>query len=209
MDNLLFYVSILSLFIHFTIYLKQFSVQNLAYKMIATHSGCSLIAYFFIFLEIKYRTINIALVSNIYTTVDFLIWSIFYYNILQSKFQKKIISICVFSASIIITSQYIFFPEMLFKFNMLANSIFFILMIVYIATHFYNMLDGSKTFYLISLGLLVYELGTFVVYITGNLHLNHDRGKNLFQFDLFNIICITSQIFPIVYWIKYPFKKNT
>jgi hypothetical protein len=208
MDNLLFYVSILSLVIHFVIYLKQFLIQNLAYKMIATHSGFSILAYFFVFLEIRYQTFNIGLLSNIFTSVDFLIWSIFYYNILQIKIQKKIIKIIVIATIIIIISQYLIFPEMLFKFNLLGNSIFFILMITYIATHFYNMLDSSKTFYLISVGLLVYELGTFTVYLTANLHLNHDRSKSLFPFDLFNIICIISQIFPIVCWIKYPFEKT-
>ena len=91
-----------------------------------------------IMIHNKYENISM---SHYYFIMQFIFLSFFYIEILHLPIQKKIIKVGLISIPIILSIQYVLYPELIFKFNIVEVFICSFSIIIYATFHFYNMLN--------------------------------------------------------------------
>lgn len=121
------------------------------------------------------NTNNIFL-SHFYFILQFVTLSYFYYILLKNRLQQKVILFFTVIASLALIIEYSVSPKTFFTFNLLEIFITSLPIIVYATFHLYNLLNESKKFYYISLGILIYLFGSTVIFLTGNLFLALDSN---------------------------------
>lgn len=146
--------------------------------------------------------------SHVYFLSQFIILSLFYLEILENEFQKKIIKISVPFCLIVLGIQYYLDRELLLKFNLFEIFITSFLLIIFSMFHFYNILNESKKYYYINTGILLYLFGSTVLFISGNLLAKFDNSNSYIIWMLNSILYIVYQIFILIEWWKMFLEKK-
>jgi hypothetical protein len=152
--------------------------------------------------------LNNLFLSHFYFILQFLLLSLFYLEILNNDFQKKIIKIAVPSCLIILGIQYYFNPDLFYKFNLFEIFITSFLIIIFSMFHFYNILNEKKKYYYINTGILLYLFGSTVLFISGNLISKLDLAPSKIVWILNSVLYIVYQVFIVIEWREIFIKKS-
>lgn len=114
----------------------------------------------------KYENISM---SHYYFISQFILLSLFYLEILILPLQKTIIRFLMVLIPIVLTIQYLVYPELIFKFNLIEVFLCSFSIVVYAVFHFYNMLNHKRLYYFINSGLLIYLFGSTIIFLSGNV----------------------------------------
>lgn len=118
--------------------------------------------------------------SHYYFVSQFLLLSFFYLELINEKIQRKIIQFLLVIIPVFLAIQYYYNPELIYKFNLIEVFITSFTIIIYATFHFYNMLSSDKKFYYINSGILVYLLGSSIIFLSGNILIIKDNPLNHF-----------------------------
>lgn len=123
-----------------------------------------------------YLEMNNLFLVNTFFIGQMILLGLFYNSILKIKVQKKFVKISLIVALLVLTIQFISTPKEFLKFNLFEITMTSLLIVVFALMHFYNMLTENKTYYYVSMGIIIYLLSSTVLFIIGNLTstLNND-----------------------------------
>lgn len=150
------------------LFLIGFSKNGKAYKIFTIYLAVIIIGEMIskIMIHNKYENISM---SHYYFIMQFIFLSFFYIEILHLPIQKKIIKVGLILIPIILAIQYILDPKLIFIFNLFEVFVCSFSIIIYATFHFYNMLNGKRTFYYINSGILIYLFGSTIIFLSGNV----------------------------------------
>ncbi len=142
--------------------------------------------------------------SHFYFIFQFLLLSLFYKQILSGRIQKKVVIVSMIVCSMTLALQYILDFSQFDKFNLLEIFITSFPIIVYALFHFYNILNESKKFYYINLGVFGYLFGSTFLFLCGNLTIGLNLSLEWFTMIwlLNSFLYIYYQIFILIEWIR-------
>lgn len=197
------------LFVNTILFLKSFSKQGKPFKILAIYS----MSMFCIQMTAKYLSehqINNLFLSHFYFIIQFLLLSLFFYNLFKEKTQKLIVKLLLVICFITLIVQYSLNYELVYKYNELEVILTSIPLILYCTMHLYNLLSQKKEFYFFTIGFLIYLFGSTIIFLTGNLVLSmKSRYFSDKIFDLNVYLYVVYQSFIAYELIKMFFcKKN-
>jgi hypothetical protein len=195
------------LFVNFIVFAIGLSKQQKSYVIFTT--------YLFFIVCVQMSTLvlsklgmNNLFLSHFYFIGQFLMLSLFYYNLINDSLQKKIIRITCVLALLSLVIQYSVRPDLFFKFNLYEIFITSFLLIIYSTFHFYNMLNDKRVFYYINVGILLYLLGSTILFLVGNLSITLSSKYYKLPSRINYILYIIFQLFILIEWKKSFSKKN-
>ncbi len=175
MDDFLIYSGYLILLIDLILYSYSFFRKEKANVFFVCY-----LAFAFL-MQISMETLWYLEMNNLFLVNTFFIGQmillgLFYNSILKIKVQKKFVKISLIVALLVLTIQFISTPKEFLKFNLFEITMTSLLIVVFALMHFYNMLTENKTYYYVSMGIIIYLLSSTVLFIIGNLTstLNND-----------------------------------
>ncbi len=195
------YIGYFFLLLNLIVFLKGFFRNGKAFQIFTIYTGVILIIQLVSTILFKFKINNLFL-SHFYFIFQFLLLSLFYYNLLKERFQKKTVALFIFVCPFILIVQYLIHNELFFKFNLFEIFITSFLIIIYSTFHLYNMLNGKRDFYFINLGILIYLFGSTVLFLVGNLMNSLSSELNELTWILNSILYIIYQIFILAEWKK-------
>jgi len=146
--------------------------------------------------------------SHVYFISQFVILSLFFLEILESKLQKRVVKISVPLCLIVLGIQYYYDNELLYRFNLFEIFITSFLLIIFSMFHFYNILNENKKYYYINAGILLYLFGSTVLFISGNLIATFEISSSEIVWMLNSFLYIVYQIFILIEWWKMFIEKT-
>lgn len=207
MRGILIYIGIFFLLLNLVLFIKSYANQGKAYKIFTWYLG--IIFCIQLVSNIMMRLdINNLFLSHFYFIGQFVVLSLFYLSILQSTFQVKIVKTGLIIGLLVVLIQYVADSSLFFKYNLFEIFITSFLIIIYAVFHFYNMLNGKKVFYYINMGILLYLIGSTILFLVGNLVTKLSKEISLVTWILNSFLYIVYQIFVLYEW-KYSFSKNS
>ena len=146
----------------------------------------------------SYHSLPNLYLSHFYFILQFLILSYFYFEILKTNFQKKVVKIAVPVCLTLLGIQYYLNPDLFYKYNTFEIFITCIMIIIYSMFHFYNILNEKKQYYYINIGIFVYLFGSTFLFMVGNLinTMNSDFGH--ITFILNNVLYLFYQVYILI-----------
>ncbi|GAA3781359.1 hypothetical protein [Flavobacterium ginsengiterrae] len=146
-------------------------------------------------------------VVNIFFAGQMVLLGTFYNSLTQIKSQKIFIKISLVAALLVLAVQFFIDSTQFLKFNLFEITLTNLLTVVFALFHFYNMLTENKTYYYISVGLVLYLLASTVLYLIGNLSIGLSDDIKLFTWILNSFLVLVYQLFILFEWIKSFSKK--
>ncbi len=194
-SSIFIYVGYAVLLVNCILLLKGFSYNERPFKIFALYSLSMLVIQLMSQVFIWMKMHNLFL-SHFYFIIQFILLSAFFYNLINDKFQRKVILYFLITCLVLLTIQYVLNFELFFIFNHFEIFITSLALIVFATFHLYNMLNESKKYYYITVGLTIYLFGSTVVFLTANL-LNSFKSKIVFNsiFDLNSFLYVVYQLF--------------
>lgn len=194
------------LLLNFILYLSKYSKQEKAFKIFTVYLLAMLISQIAANI-FQWLSKNNLFISHFYFIVQFLLLSYFYWEILTSKLQKRVVMIVVPIGLMLLGVQYFLEPELFFKFNLLEIFITSFSIIVFAMFHFYNILNEQKNYFYINVGIFTYLFASTILFISGNLlnSLNNNFGHAIWIVN--SVIYVISQLY-ILKEFKHLFGKR-
>jgi hypothetical protein len=146
--------------------------------------------------------------SHYYFIFQFILLSLFYLEIINNTYQRKIIKIAIPFCLVVLGIQYFFNNDLYEKFNLLEIFITSFLLIIFSMFHFYNILNEKKRYYYLNTGILLYLFGSTVLFMSGNLISRLDLALSKIVWILNLLLYIVYQIFILLEWREIFYKKN-
>jgi hypothetical protein len=146
--------------------------------------------------------------SHYYFIFQFILLSLFYLEIINNSYQRKIIKIAIPFCLVVLGIQYFFNNDLYEKFNLLEIFITSFLLIIFSMFHFYNILNEKKRYYYLNTGILLYLFGSTVLFMSGNLISRLDLALSKIVWILNLLLYIVYQIFILLEWREIFYKKN-
>ncbi len=105
--------------------------------------------------------------SHFYFIGQFILLSGFYNQILKRNgLQTKIVRASLVVVLLILGVQFAYDNTLFFRFNLLEIVITSIVLVVLASFHFYNLLNEKKEFYYVNMGVLIYLLGSTILFLS-------------------------------------------
>lgn len=149
---------------------------------------------------LRSQSINNLYLSHYYFILQFIFLSIFYLEIINNTFQRKVIKTSVPICLISLGIQYYFNEDLLVKFNLFEIFITSFLIIIFSMFHFYNILNEKRKYYYLNTGILLYLFGSTVLFISGNLITRLDLAPSKIVWILNSFLYIVYQVFILLEW---------
>jgi hypothetical protein len=146
--------------------------------------------------------------SHYYFIFQFILLSLFYLEIINNTYQRKIIKIAIPFCLVVLGIQYFFNNDLYEKFNLLEIFITSFLLIIFSMFHFYNILNEKKRYYYLNTGILLYLFGSTVLFMSGNLISRLDLALSKIVWILNLLLYIVYQIFILLEWREIFIKKT-
>jgi hypothetical protein len=208
MNQILAYIGYFFLLLNFILFLKSIAHKGKAYKLFVFYLGLILIVQILSEILIRKRTNNLYL-SHFYFIGQFIILSLFYFNLLKKvDLQRKIVKGGLVAVLLILGVQYFNDPSLFLKFNLFEIFITSFVIIIYAAFHFYNLLNEKKEFYYINIGILMYLFGSTVLFLAGNFMTSLSPEINQLPWIFNSFLYIVYQVFILIEWKKSYSKKK-
>lgn len=199
-------VANLLLYINFILFLLRFKKETKAYKIYTIYLGIIVAVQIALKAFIYFGYQNLIL-SHAYFCGQFIMLSLFYYEILKEKYQKQIVKWNLAITISIVVATFLLNPSSLFNYNPIEILFTSISLIVYSAFHFYNMLSNKKEFYYINCGVSIYMFGSTVVFLPRNLHTIYDHSFSDILNMLNIVLYLVYLILIFIEWFKLNSKK--
>lgn len=200
-------IGYLILFFNLILFIKGFANQGKAYKIFTWYLGVVFTIQIISNIFMRMNTNNLFL-SHFYFIGQFILLSFFYITLLKEEFQKKLVKAGLVIGLLALSIQYAYDTSLFFKFNLFEIFITSFLLIIYATIHFYNMLNEKKEFYYVNVGLLIYLLGSTILFFVGNLTAVLSPKMSLFTWILNALLIIINQFFILIEWKKSFYKKE-
>jgi hypothetical protein len=171
---------------------KNKQIRTLTLYLIAsTIEGIFCFSLFFIFSNENF------FISHIFFNVQLLFLGLFYYNLFNTKKEKRYVkyaSIIVFTISVL---QYIIKPASFWQFSLLEIISVSVVLISYALMHLYNTMGENKNFFYFSIGVIMYFLCSCIIYLTGGLTLVFCQDPYIDHWIIKDIFFIVYQLLII------------
>jgi hypothetical protein len=208
MDQLFVYIGYLILLLNLTLFIKGYPNQGKAFKIFTWYLGIIFVIQI-VSSILNNMSIHNLFLSHFYFIGQFIVLSLFFISIFKKTYQKRIIKTGLFVGLLVLAFQYVKEPSLFFKFNLFEIIITSILLVTYATFHFYNLLvSEKKEFYYINTGILLYLVGSSVLFLVGNLMLSLSPKLNKIPWILNAFLYIFYQLFILVEWKKNFSNKN-
>jgi hypothetical protein len=102
---------------------------------------------------------------------QFLLLSLFFYQILQGDFFKKMIIFNLLAVWLLLAIQYYHDPGLYWRFNIPEIVGISLLLICYALIHIYQNLGETKQYFYVSIGVVLFYLCGSIIFMSGNLDL--------------------------------------
>ena len=201
MIHFFIYFGILLLATNTIVYFKGFFKNEKAFKIFVIYNAVMLFIQV-ISLLFSLKGINNIFLSHFYFILQFILLSSFYFYLINHTLQKRAILYTSSTVLVILLLQYIIYPDLIYKFNLLEVFLTSFAVILYSTLHLYNMLNSKKTYYYINLGILIYLFGSTVLFLTGNLIAALNSSKNQLTWTLNAVLYVVYQLFILFEWKK-------
>ncbi len=199
MLDLLIHIGNLLLGINFILFFIKMKKISRAILVFTLYLLCILIIQI-TSVYLRSQSINNLYLSHYYFILQFIFLSIFYLEIINNTFQRKVIKISVPICLISLSIQYYFNHDLLVKFNLFEIFITSFLIIIFSMFHFYNILNEKRKYYYLNTGILLYLFGSTVLFISGNLITRLDLAPSKIVWILNSLLYIVYQFFILLEW---------
>lgn len=200
------YFGYLVLIINFILYTKGFFKFGKAFKIYVFYLFLLVIVQLTMEILTSFSINNLYLI-HLYFIGQFILLGIFYKTLLQDTFQKNIITFSLFFGSLLLAIQYIYEPDVFFKFNLFEIVLTSLLVVVFALLYLYKMLTDSKKYYYITVGIIIYLLASTVLFLVGNLTIGLSKEVRLISWNLNAFFVAVNQLFVLYEW-KVSFQKK-
>ncbi|WP_298420523.1 hypothetical protein [uncultured Kordia sp.] len=147
--------------------------------------------------------------ANTYLLAQFLMLSLFYYAIFKGKKQRKYILAVLTIILIILGVQYAWTPDLFLQYNTIGVIVTSTVLISYSIIYFFNYIsDKELKLYLVNSGILIYLLGTILLFSIANTGLKLSKHIDIALWILNAIIYLVFQIIILIQWISDRRKKK-
>lgn len=200
MFKILAYIGYFFLLINLILFSTQFFKESKAYKIFTIYLALVLVIQVWAETLIQQRMSNLFL-SHFYFIGQFVGLSLFYWHILRQKnSQRQFVLGGLVVALIILGIQYCSDTSLFFRFNLFEIILTSFILIVWASTHFYNLLNEKKEFYYANIGILMYLLGSTILFLVGNLMTSLSPTLNQIPWIINSFLYIIYQIFILFDW---------
>ncbi|QSW87733.1 hypothetical protein J0383_15775 [Flavobacterium endoglycinae] len=207
MDDFLIYSGYLILLLNLILYSYSFFRKEKANVFFVCYLAFSFTMQFS--MELLYHLgIKNLIVVNLFFIGQMILLGMFYNSLMQIKSQKIFVKSCLAVGLLVLTTQLIIDSAEFFKFNLFEITFTSLLIVVFALLHFYNMLTETKTYYYVTVGIVIYLLASTVLFIIGNLSLGLSDDLKYLSWKLNAFLMVIYQLFILYDWIKSFFKKT-
>lgn len=207
MITILAYTGYFVLLLNLILFSTQFFKETKAYKIFTIYLALVLIIQIWAEMLVQQHSNNLWL-SHFYFIGQFILLSGFYKQILkQDGTQNRIVTACLVVVLLILGIQYAYDSTLFFRFNLLEIVITSIVLVMLASFHFYNLLNEKKEFYYVNIGILVYLLGSTILFLVGNLMTSLSAAFNKIPWILNSFMYLLYQIIILIDW-KRRFSNN-
>lgn len=188
------------LVINSILYSKHVTSKSLVYRYFSIYLILMAINQLANTILFEFEIHNIFL-SNTYLIVQFFMLSLFYYEMFRVKQQRKYILIVMSVLLIILGVQYIWTPDLFWQYNpfgvITTSSVLIFYSIIYF---FYHISDKQLRLYLVNSGILIYLLGTILLFSIAKVGLKLDPDIEIALWILNAIIFLVFQVIITAQW---------
>ncbi len=206
MYNSFVYIGYFLSFVNLVLFMKGFSFHDKDFKIFTWYLGIifciQMIATTYVFFSV-----NNLFLSHFYFIGQLVVLSFFYSSLLKTKTQKKFLKIAFAIGILALSIHYYLDPSQFLKFNLFEIAVTSLLVVVFAMMHLYNMLAAEKEFYYVTIGIIIYLLGSTVLFFVGNLIIGLSNEFKFLTWTLNAILVIVYQLFILFEWKKSFYKK--
>ncbi|MGH1383484.1 hypothetical protein [Kordia sp.] len=197
------------LIVNSILYSKYLKAKDAAYKYFAVYLILMAINQTLVTIYFELEIDNTFL-ANTYMILQFIMLSLFYFEIFKQQERRKGILIALFTLLIILGVQYIRTPDLFLNYNtfgiLATSSVLIFYSIVYF---FYHIGDKELKLYLVNSGILIYLLGTILLFSIAKVGLKLAREIEVALWILNAFIYLVFQVIITTQWfVDRKRKKN-
>jgi len=156
-----------------------------------------------------YNGANNLHLSHYYLVTQFILLSLFYYNLYDNKIQKKVTLIILLSVVGVLIVQSYLRPDLLYKFNLLEIILTSLPIVFFSVIQFYNSLSGTKKFMFINSGIFIYVLTSTLIFCSGNIVNDITTEFRTLLWFMNVVLYLVYQLLIFVEWYRNYRKKVT
>ncbi len=195
------------LLLNAVLYSRFIVSKDFAYRFFSIYLVCMAINQITGTILFELEIPNIFL-ANTYLVAQFLMLSLFYYAIFKGKKQRKFILIALAIISTILGVQYAWTPQLFFEYNTVGVIVTSSVLILYSIIYFFHYISDSELkLYLVNSGVLIYLLGTILLFSIANVGMKLARNVEVALWILNAFIYLVFQIIITTQWF-YDRRKN-
>lgn len=147
--------------------------------------------------------------SHLYFYYHFIVLSIFYFKVLDRINQRKTVLISVVSVTCFLILQYIAYPNLLLRFNLLEVFFTNYFLIVFSLMYIYNNLSNKKTVYYFNMAVLIYSVLSLSSFLLGNIMTGIVLDISVYTWCIHIYGLILFQVLITWQWFKSFYSKRT
>lgn len=201
------YSSTIVLILNSILYSKHILSKDLAYKYFAIYLILMAINQLAGTVLFKFEMDNLFL-ANTYLLAQFIMLSLFYHAIFEGKKQRNYILGALALILIILGVQYFWTPDLFLQYNTIGVIITSTVLISYSIIYFFSYIsDKILKLYLVNSGILIYLLGTILIFSIANVSRGLDKEIERALWILNALIYLVFQIIILVQWFSDRKKK--
>jgi len=190
------------LILNAALYAKFIVSKDFAYKCFAIYLILMAINQTLVTISFEFKIDN-TLLANTYMILQFVMLSLFYYAIFKEQKHRKYILIILFTVSIILGVQYAWTPGLFHQYNPYGIIATSTILIFYAITYFFHHIsDKELKLYLVNSGILIYLLGTILLFSIAKAGLKIEREIEVALWILNAFIYLVFQVIITTQWFS-------
>jgi hypothetical protein len=201
MYDSLVYIGYFLSFINLVLYIKSYSSQDKTFNVFTLYLGIVFCIQMISSIYV-YFSVNNLFLSHFYFIGQLVILSFFYYLLLKTIMQKRFLKFAFVLGILALSIHYFLDPSQFFKFNLFEIAVTSLLVVVFAMMHLYNMLAEEKEFYYVTVGIIIYLLGSTVLFFVGNLTVGLSSEFKFLTWTLNAVLIIVYQLFILFEYRK-------
>ncbi|WP_046755818.1 hypothetical protein [Kordia jejudonensis] len=190
------------LILNAALYAKFIVSKDFAYKYFAIYLILMAINQTLVTISFELEIDN-TLLANTYMIFQFVMLSLFYYAIFKEQKQRKYILIILLVVTIILGVQYAWTPKLFHEYNPYGIIATSTILIFYAITYFFHHIsDKELKLYLVNSGILIYLLGTILLFSIAKAGLKIEPEIEVALWILNAFIYLVFQVIITTQWFS-------